>query len=255
MSTFIVLNTLQVQFKKRSGYAANKDRKNLVAAWNWGVKYRAMPQPNPCLVDKFPEVRTPRYVPSEEDFWKIYNLVSGQDRVMLTVFLHLGARKGEVFRLSWEDIDFGQNRARLSTRKRQGGSMEYDWLPMTEDLRKELFWWWENRTFKSHKNVFVCEDSYSFCQDYYGEPFQHRHSFMKKLCEKAEVKPFGFHAIRHLTASILFRLGQPVSIIQAILRHKSASTTERYLRTLGLEETRSALEALSRIQKNNCYKK
>jgi integrase len=65
---------------------------------------------------------------------------------------------------------------------------------------------------------------------------------MKKLCKKAKVKPFGFHAIRHLTASILYKKGNPVSVIQAILRHKSPNTTTRYLRTLGLEDTRSALE-------------
>jgi integrase len=65
---------------------------------------------------------------------------------------------------------------------------------------------------------------------------------MTKLCKKAKVKPFGFHAIRHLTASILYKKGYPVSIIQAILRHKNPNTTTRYLRTLGLEDTRSALE-------------
>lgn len=240
-----VLNVLQVQYEARSGYAANKDRKNLVAAWNWGIRYRGMPQPNPCLVDKFPEVRIPRYVPPEEDFWKIYQLTSGQDRVMLTVFLHLGARRGEVFRLAWEDVDFGGDRIRLSTKKRQGGTLEYDWLPMTKELKKELLWWWENHAFKKSEYVFVCEEVYKFCRDHYGKPFQYRQQFMKKLCEKAEVKSFGFHAIRHLTASILFRLGHPVGVIQSILRHKSASTTERYLKTLGLEETRSALESLS----------
>nr|WP_321513363.1 site-specific integrase [uncultured Pseudodesulfovibrio sp.] len=240
-----VLNVLQAQFEARSGYAANKDRKNLVAAWNWGIRYRAMPQPNPCLVDKFPEVRTPRYVPPEEDFWKVYNLTSGQDKVMLSVFLYLGARRGEVFRLAWEDIDFVANRIRLSTRKRQAGSLEYDWLPMTDELKNQLLWWWESRKFKDSEYVFVCEEGYEFCRDHYGKPFQYRQQFMKKLCKIAKVKPFGFHGIRHLTASILFRLGHPVSVIQAILRHKSASTTERYLKTLGLEETRSALESLS----------
>ena len=68
---------------------------------------------------------------------------------------------------------------------------------------------------------------------------------MKQLCERAKVKPFGFHAIRHLTASILYKMGQPVSVIQAILRHKSPNTAAIYLRTLGLEETRGALEDLA----------
>ena len=34
--------------------------------------------------------------------------------------------------------------------------------------------------------------------------------------------------------------------MQAILRHKSPKTTERYLRSIGLERVREALEDLSR---------
>ncbi len=55
---------------------------------------------------------------------------------------------------------------------------------------------------------------------------------------------FGFHAIRHLSASILFKLGYEVGVMQAILRHKSPNTTERYLRSIGLERVREALEDL-----------
>jgi integrase len=142
-----VLKYVVKQKEERSGYAANKDRKNLVAAWNWGRKYLdpLLPGPNPCLVDRMPEVRHPRYVPPEEDFWKIYAVAEGQDRVMLLTFLHLAARRGEVFRLTWQDVDFGNDRIRLWTRKRKDGSFEYDWLPMTKELRKSLRWWWEHR--------------------------------------------------------------------------------------------------------------
>lgn len=74
-----VLAALRAQFGTRSGNALNKDRKNLVAAWNWGVKYLGLPMPNPCLVERFPEERHPRYIPSEEDFWKVYAQACGQD--------------------------------------------------------------------------------------------------------------------------------------------------------------------------------
>ncbi|WP_216594036.1 tyrosine-type recombinase/integrase [Desulfobacter postgatei] len=76
-------------------------------------------------------------------------------------------------------------------------------------------------------------------------PFKERRHFMGKLCEKAGVKPFGFHAISHLSTSILYDLGYSVSVIQTILRHKSPSTTERYLKSLGLENVREALENLA----------
>ncbi|WP_045216939.1 tyrosine-type recombinase/integrase [Desulfonatronovibrio magnus] len=244
LTSGMVLRALQVQFRSRSGYAANKDRKNLVAAWNWGVKYLGLPTNNPCLVDKFPEVREERYVPPEEDFWKVYEVAEGQDQVMLLTFLHLGARRGEIFKLKWTDVDFPSGRIRLATRKRKDGTLEFDWLPMTQELKSKLLWWWENRTFKRHDYVFVCEEEYHFCKEHYGKPFTNRQHFMKRMCKKAGVPHFGFHAIRHLTASILYRLGKPVGAIQAILRHKHASTTERYLRSLGLEETRSHLEDL-----------
>ena len=45
--------------------------------------------------------------------------------------------------------------------------------------------------------------------------------------------------------SIFFNMGYEVAIIQLILRHKSASITEGYFKTIGLEKARDALENLS----------
>jgi integrase len=236
------------QKEGRSGYAANKDRKNLVAAWNWGMKYMnpPLPGPNPCLVDKMPEIRNPRYVPPEEDFWKVYEKAKGQDQVMLLAFLHLAGRRGEIFRLTWSDVDFGNSRVRLWTRKRMGGAYEYDWLPMTKELRKSLMWWWDQRPIKDNPNVFFSVDESECNKKNYGKPFKYRQHFMSELCDDVKAKRFGFHSIRHLTASILYKFGYEVAVIQSILRHKSPGTTERYLKSIGIERVREALEDLSR---------
>lgn len=246
-----VLTYIVKQKEARSGYAANKDRKNLVAAWNWGMKYMnpPLPGPNPCLVERMPEVRHPRYVPSEEDFWKVVDVANGQDKVMLLAFLYLAGRRKEIFRLTWSDVDFGHKRVRLWTRKRAEGSEEFDWLPMTKELRKELRWWWENRPIKDVESVFLCLEEGENQKKHYGKPFRYRHHFMGRLCEAAKVKPFGFHAIRHLTASILFGRGYELGAIQMILRHQSPNTTERYLKRIGLERVREVLEDLSRGKK------
>lgn len=232
------------EFYDRSGYAANKDRKNLVAAWNWGMKYMDPPltAPNPCLVDKMPEVRSPRYVPPEEDFWAIYKIAEGQDRVMLLTFLYLAARRGEAFALTWSEVDFVNNHVRLKTRKRRDGTLEYDVLPMIPELRDALRWWWEHRPIKDSPYVFLCLDELPFTEEYHGRPFMQRRHFMKRLCKRAEVKHFGFHAIRHLSATILYNNSVDVSDIQAILRHKNPTTTNLYLKTLGLEALRNPME-------------
>ena len=50
--------------------------------------------------------------------------------------------------------------------------------------------------------------------------------------EKAGVRKFGLHSIRHLTASILSKANISMIDIQTILRHKNLATIERYIRRL-----------------------
>ena len=227
-----VLNYLRDQATKRSGYAANKERKNLLAAWNWGIKYLNLPSPNPCLTERFPENRQTRYIPPESDFWKVYEITQGQERVMLLAYLHLAARRSELFKLRWEDVDFAGQKVRIGTRKRLGGSLEYDWLPMTNELFNAMI---------LHRQTAI--NDWVFINPENGLPFKAYLKFMKRLCQRAGVKHFGLHAIRHLTASILAQADVPMVTIQRILRHKNLTTTERYIR--GLEPVRPALEILS----------
>ena len=66
------------------------------------------------------------------------------------------------------------------------------------------------------------------------KPFFQRRRWIKGLCHRAGIeKRFTLHSIRHLSAAILAQAGVPVIQIQAILRHKSARTTERYLHQQG----------------------
>ncbi|MDK2956949.1 MAG: hypothetical protein PWQ57_2445 [Desulfovibrionales bacterium] len=236
ISPGVALDYLQGQYKKRSGHAANKERKNLVAAWHWGAKYMdGFPDVNPFkAVEKFPHDKQERYVPPEEDFWAVVDKAKGQDRVMLLTMLHTAARKGEVFRLQWSDVDFSRQRIRLTTRKRMGGSMEADWIPMTDDLFNVLL---EHRRSAVNEWVFV-----QSVGRHNGKPYKENRGFPQELCEEAKVKPFGCHAIRHLTASILARAGVPIVVIQGLLRHRKLSTTEGYIH--GPEHLRPHLAVL-----------
>ncbi len=226
-----VLSHLRKQAENRSGNAANKDRKNFVAAWNWGCRYiPEFPAKNPFLIDKFPETRTPRYVPPEEDFWKVYKQAETfQDEVLLLAFLHLAARRGEIFNLRREHIDFDNKQIQLFTRKRKDGALEFDWLPLTEKLERLFI-----QLLSSHKSEWVFPNPQS------GIPYLHRSKWLPRLCRKADVKPFGIHGIRHLSASILVQNGISLIDIQTILRHKSIITTQKYIHRL--ESVRKAME-------------
>ena len=175
---------LQMQNNTRSGYAANKDRKNLAAAWEWGKKYLdGFPKDlvNPFrMVDKFPETRQPRYVPPIEDFDKVLSVSQGQDQVMLTAFLHLAARRGELFQLNWEDVNFDLNQICLTTRKTKTGTPKRVWLPMSSELRSKLEWWRINRPYKWSKYVFTMLDDSPSPNHNPGGPFKQRRHFMQR---------------------------------------------------------------------------
>ncbi len=112
---------------------------------------------------------------------------------------------------------------------------------MVQDLRSTLLWWWENRPDTS-RHVFTIHGEHNFDERLHGQPFSQRRHFMRKLCKRAGVKPFGFHAIRHLTASLLAEGGKDLTLIQNVLRHQSSHTTARYLHSL--RGVRAELEAV-----------
>jgi integrase len=58
------------------------------------------------------------YVPTLEDFWTVFHFLNDdQDKLMLYCYLQTGARRDELFRLTWADVDFFRKRIRLSWRK------------------------------------------------------------------------------------------------------------------------------------------
>jgi integrase len=226
-----VLRHLQEQSESRTGNAANKQRKNLIAGWHWGQKYlEGFPGNNPFMIDRFPEIRHPRYIPPEEDFWKVHSSAENHiDSVMLLSYLHLAARRNEIFTLRIEDVDLNLKQVRLYTRKRKDGSLEFDWLPLTKRLYAEY-----------NKIIKDSDSEWMFPNPLTEIPYFKRQHWLPRLCEKAKVKRFGIHAIRHLSASILSENDISLIDIQTILRHKKLTTTERYIHRL--KSVRSALD-------------
>lgn len=235
------LKHLAAQNDSRSGNAANKDRKNLAAAWNFGIKYiEGFPEKrNPFrAVDKFGEDRNPRYVPPVEDVKKVLAVCDGQDQLMLYAFIMTGARRSELWRVTWDDVDFESSTIRLWTRKRKGGGKQYDSIPMVPELHKRLLEWKEQQPVKTdYVFVNVLKRSYR-----YGEPFKQRDGFLKRKCAEAGVRCFGYHGLRHFMAKKMYLDGKALKSIKGMLRHQKSTTTELYLQTIGLEDIRDDVE-------------
>jgi len=209
--------------------------------WNWGVKRYDFPF-NPVIkVNKYRHDRQLQYTPPTEDIQRLLVAATREEYVLLSCFLNTAARRSEIFRLTWaDDINFERREIRLGTRKTHDGSMEYTWLPMNKDFFQSLKWHWDNRKFKNSSYVFNSNSN-----GYRGKPFKARQKFMKSLCERAGIKPFGYHALRRYVASVLADSGKLSSKrIQRILRHKNVTTTERYIQNLA-DDMRTDLDLLS----------
>lgn len=236
-----------------SGYFANhKLMKNLKTAWNWWCRHaKRFPRhlTNPfTMLDRHKEVRTPTYVPPLGDFWKVYDSVDGrdaaafQDRLMLLHLLHLAARPGEVFNARKEHVDLERKRIAICTMKRQGGDLEWDFLPLTADLRQGLAWWLDNHPVPEADHLYLVLERTPFCEPYYSKPFSGRQHWLKRQCGRAGVRPFNYRGVRPLTAQHLHESGYPVEHIQAVLRHQNITTTRTYLRKLGVKVIRETVE-------------
>ncbi|MFT4302673.1 MAG: tyrosine-type recombinase/integrase, partial [Desulfovibrio sp.] len=188
----------------RGPLRANVYRKNLLAARNWGRVYiEGFPQSvSPFeIVQPFQATHTERYVPPEEHVVKVLRSASGQDLVMLLTFFFTGARRGEVFRLSWsKDVNLDEGRIRLIDHKGKNGQVRVRWCDIHPELGKALRWWLEARPCKVD-NVFM----QMHCDGMMVEPLQQRSKLMGTLCKRAGVEPFGFHAIRHCSAAVIFK--------------------------------------------------
>ncbi len=202
-----------------SAYNANFHRKDLSAMFAWGVKHRLLAHNPVLLVDRFPEIKSYRRIPTQEEMSKIL-LAAGEHRSLLLVLFFTMARVGEILRLRWRDINFAQGKITLWTKKRRSGELEPDTLPMHQDLHQLLKGLWEKRT----------QDEWVFINPKTGTQFKHRPKIMRSICRRAGVPHYGFHAVRHFVATYLAdREKLSAKAMQRLLRHQAVRTTEIYL--------------------------
>lgn len=220
----IALAYVMDRAKKSGNAAANKDRKHMSAFWQHCRKFYQYPANPFADVAKLPENSQPHYVPPIEDFWRVYAIANASDQTMLLSLLYTAGRRSEPLRWTWEDdIDLKARRIRLSTCKTADGSRKYEWLSMPSRLHEALV----DHKLRTggHGHVFRSRNT--------GEAYVDRKHFVRRLCEKAGVKPFNFHGIRGLCASLLAAGGVPMKDIQTVLLHSSMVTTDRYIRRIG----------------------
>lgn len=207
---------LKVRARISGNCAANRDKKEIKALYNWAITDEEIFFiRNPCKgIPDFPEDDYQRYIPSKTDILKIKLIAQTDERDFLTCMYGLIGRRKEIKNIRWIDVNFQAGWVDLFTRKKGGGLKRMP-KPMNEDVRDVL-----ERRFKKRKPG---------SQAVFQFELKELDRMMPRLCSEANVPVFGFHALRHHAASSLLEEGYPIKVIQFLLGHERQSTTEGYL--------------------------
>jgi integrase len=172
---------------------------------------------NPAnLVPSLPENNERTRLLSDAERTRLFRAcrASKWEKLHLIVLLAIttGARKGELTKLRWNDIDFDRRTAYVSTTKNGQPKV----LPLTDSVIKEL------QLFDSKDSSFIfasrIKEDVAYC---FTKPW-------KRALEDADIKDFRFHDLRHSCASYLAQSGASLLEIADVLGHKQISVTKRY---------------------------
>lgn len=215
----------------------NVHRKDLSALFTYARDHLRVITHNPVAeIDKLPHTTARKRIPSEEDVVKLLKTADPlKERPFLLCLIHLAARVDEILRLTWEDVDFKNRTVTRWTKKRRGGGYEPIITHMNEDLYNSLQLL--NQKPQHEQWIFLNEET--------GDRFRNRRKMLYGISKRAGINPpIHYHELRHFVASVLAD-SKTVSkkTISEILGHKSLSTTEIYLHSIGDSQV-SAMKGL-----------
>ena len=173
------------------------------------------------LIDSNPSARVGKFrlnngrtrVLSKEEETKLFSALEGNEivRQIITVAIHTGMRRNEIFSLKWFDVDF--NRGVFQVRESKSGRSRS--VPMNSTVRTLL-----SGIRRQSEYVFPSPKTGGKLTDI-------KRSFHRGL-KQAEIENFCFHDLRHTAATRMADSGADAFTMAKILGHSDIRITHRY---------------------------
>jgi len=164
----------------------------------------------------FPEVKRTRFLP-EDELARLRGVMQQGDWELVAFAIETGLRRGEQFRLRWDQVDLGNGVLTLPLPK--GGKTRH--VPLSEEARAIL------RSFGSFlRSAWVFPGLKDVTQPMDSRAFLRR-SFEPGL-RKAGIVGVCWHSLRHTAASRRVMAGVDLVSVKEILGHRDIQTTLRY---------------------------
>lgn len=197
---------------KRAGltnHRANAFLVNMRSFFNFGINRLGLEYRNPCAgLAKLPVDRRIKFIPTQEMIDEVISICTPEQAELIRFVDETACRIGEALRVEAKDfIDAG---VVLYTRKAKGSNLTPRVVPIS-CLFLTVF----------NSKMF----------DYKRAP-----DFLEAKINKLSQPKWNWHALRHRRASIWANEGKPLIQIMALLGHQNISTTQIYLRSLGIAQ-------------------
>lgn len=204
-------------------YQANRTLALMSKFFNWCEQQNLRPQgTNPCRhVEKYPETARQNFLSGAQlrslggaiDLALENGIISAHAAAALEALILTGARKNEILKLEWRDIDWERETIHIRAPKERRSK----YLKLTPALCKVL-----EKLPRNDANPFVFrgQKALSHLTDL-KRPWQ-------RACELAGLKDVRLHDIRHTYASVGAGSGLSLPMIGRMLGHSQAATTQRY---------------------------
>lgn len=176
-----------------------------------------------ALLDRDTERRTAR---ESANLWRRERGYTERDQMpaytdhvtpLVTLALHTGLRRGELFGLRWRDVDLGRAMATVRGEGAKSGHTRH--VPLNTTAVAALQAWLGDATPAGSALVFTGTD---------GEPLTDVKKAWANLVKRATLKDFRFHDLRHTFASKLVTAGVDLNTVRELLGHGDIKMTLRY---------------------------
>jgi excisionase family DNA binding protein len=217
--------TAQNRNKPPEGATINRELTFLQGLLTWAKAWgRIASSPfDTGAIKKFKEVPSEGKYLTLEQKRRLLESCTEKFRPVVATVLNTGMRLSELRRLLWRHANLDLRSIQLVETKSRNR------IVMMGPGLVELF----KRLPKRSEFVFTHEDGRPLSINYIEKE-------MGRACEKAAILNFTFHDLRDVFATDFYRQTRDIRKLQRVLGHSSIATTERYLATLGLEDSTEA---------------
>ena len=199
----------------------NHDLELIKAMLNKAVEWR-------CLNDhplkhfqklKNDNAREVRYLTVEE-IDKLLAIADPFMQKVVRILLNTGMRRGELFFLEWEDIDFQNKLIKVQSKPETGfhpKSYKSRSIPMNADVEKILM-------DLPQRGKYIFDNGQN--QPLHADIWYWRH--LNEILKRAGIRNASLHTLRHTFASYLVMSGVDLRTVQKLMGHSTIKVTERY---------------------------